>query len=302
MASITKLKTALSVLRLADRGALHYEDRLDAYLPESAAARAGVTLRMLFTHTIGLQGMEDELAPWTPDLTWSVVSEAALRVEPEVSPGTRLSYSDVNYVLLAMVVERLTDQPFAAACRELVLEPLGMEGYFAEEPPRPPAWIGDEPGPHTGTPLEWHNSAFFRSLCLLASGLVTTAAGALALIRAYAGVPDDFLRPETRVAATRDQSGGVAGGLGALDRPPEFRSHPWGLGPELHERAQPDFAPAQASPESFGHGGSSGCVTWADPTAGVAWSILGTRHIANWWGDPVLGEIGAEILAIAERG
>jgi CubicO group peptidase (beta-lactamase class C family) len=255
---------------------------------------------MLFTHTGGLQGMEDELAPWTPDLTWSVLSETALRVAPEVSPGTRLSYSDVDYDLLAMVVERLTDQPFPAACRELVLDPLGIEAYFAEEPPRPPAWIGDEPGPHTGTPLEWHNSAFFRSLCLPASGLVTTAAGALALVRACAGAPEDFLRPETRAAATRDQSGGVAGGYGPLHEPPHSSSHPWGLGPELRDGAQPLFAPAEASPGSFGHGGSSGCITWADPSAGVAWSILGTRHAANWWGDPVLGQIGAAILEIAK--
>ena len=299
VASITKLVTALGVLRLQDHGALHYEDRLDAYLPDSAAARAGVTLRMLFTHTGGLQGMEEELAPWTPDYSWPVETEAALRLAPEISPGTRLSYSDVDYVLLAMVVERLTNQSFAAACRELVLDPLGVDGYLAEEPPRPPAWIGDEPGPHTGTPIEWHNSAFFRSLCLPASGLITTAAGALALVRAFAGTPEDFLLPETRSAATRDQSGGVPGGLGALNEPPEFASHPWGLGPELHERAQPVFAPPEASPGSFGHGGSSGCVTWADPAAGVAWSILGTRHIANWWGDPVLGEIGALILANA---
>jgi len=69
VASITKLVTALCVLRLQDRGVLHYEDRLDAYLPDSAAARAGVTLRMLFTHTGGLQGMEEELAPWTPAST-----------------------------------------------------------------------------------------------------------------------------------------------------------------------------------------------------------------------------------------
>jgi CubicO group peptidase (beta-lactamase class C family) len=296
VASITKLATALSVLRLVDRGALRYEDRLDAYLPDAAAARAGVTLRMLFSHTGGLQGMEDELAPWTPEYSWPVESEAALRIAPQISPGTRLSYSDVDYVLLAMVVERLTDQPFPAACRELVLDPLGIEGYLAEEPPRSPAWIGDEPGPHTSTSLEWHNSAFFRSLCLPASGLVTTAAGALALVRAYAGQPADFLRPETRAAATRDQSGGVAGGLGGIHEPPEFPSHPWGLGPELHERAQPTFAPAAASARSFGHGGSSGCVAWADPAAGVAWSILGTRHVANWWGDPVLGEIGAAIL------
>jgi CubicO group peptidase (beta-lactamase class C family) len=69
----------------------------------------------------------------------------------------------------------------------------------------------------------------------------------------------------------------------------------------LHERAQPIFAPSESSPESFGHMGSSGCVTWADPSADVAWSILGTRHIANWWGDSALGDIGAEILSIAKR-
>jgi CubicO group peptidase (beta-lactamase class C family) len=66
----------------------------------------------------------------------------------------------------------------------------------------------------------------------------------------------------------------------------------------LRGSGQSTFAPSEASPESFGHGGSSGCVTWADPSAGVAWSFLGTRHVANWWGDPVFGEIGAEILTL----
>jgi len=181
-----------------------------------------------------------------------------------------------------MVVERLMDYPFPAVCRELVLEPLGMKGYFAEEPPRPPAWIGDEPGPRTGTPTEWHNSAHFRSLCLPASGLVTTAAGALALIRAFARVPDDCLRPETR-SATRDQSGGVAGGLSAVNEPPEFPSYPSGLGPGLRDHRDPFHVPAHASRNAFGHGGSIGCVAWVDPSAGLARSILGTRHMANWW-------------------
>ena len=299
VASITKLVTALSVLRLADRGVLHYEDRLDAYLPESAAARAGVTLAMLFTHTGGLQGMEEELGA----------------LDSRTTPGRRVR---------GCAARRAGDQPGdAPVVQRRRLCPAG-DGRRAIDGPNPFlklvasscsihwVWKGISPRSRRGhrrgsatsparTPaprLEWHNSAFFRSLCLPASGLVTTAAGALALVRAFAGVPDDFLRPETRAAATRDQSGEVAGGLGAVDEPPEFASHPWGLGPELYDRAQPIFAPAEASPESFGHGGSSGCVTWADPAAGVAWSILGTRHIANWWGDPVLGEIGAEILTL----
>src|SRR5215211_4930014 len=100
VASITKLATALSVLRLVDRGVLHYEDRLDAYLPESAAARAGVTLRMLFTHTGGLQGMENYDTPLPPAAAWAALTEVALHAAPEVLPGTRLSYSDIDYVLL----------------------------------------------------------------------------------------------------------------------------------------------------------------------------------------------------------
>jgi CubicO group peptidase (beta-lactamase class C family) len=253
---------------------------------------------MLFTHTGGLQGMEGYDERLQPAAAWTAVTEVALRAAPQIAPGTRVAYSDVDYVLLAMLVERVTGQAFPAVCRQLVLDPLGIEAYFAEEPPRAPAWIGDEPGPHTGTALEWHNSAYFRSLCLPASGLVTTAAGALALARAFAGVPDDFLSPETRDAATRDQTGGLGGNFfGALDEPPEFVSFPWGLGPELRLHRDPLSAPAQASPASFGHGGSSGCLAWVDPAASVAWAILGTRHVTAWWGVPLFGEIGAAILA-----
>lgn len=301
VASITKLATALSVLRLADAGALHYEDRLDVFLPESAAAQAGVTLRMLLTHTSGLQGWEEELAPWTPTLTWSAITEAATQIGPDVAPGSRVSYSDVEFVLLAMVVERLTSQAFPAACHHLVLDPLAIEGYLGEGPPRPPVWIGDEPGPHTGTALERHNSEFFRSLGLSASGLVTTAAGALALVRAFAGVPSDFLRVETRKAATRDQTGGASGGWGPINEPAEFASFPWGLGPDLREHRDPAVAPSLASDGSFGHVGSSGCAVWADPSAGVAWSILGTRHLAAWWDKPFFSDLGGAFLELARR-
>lgn len=53
VASITKLATALSVLRLVDVGEVQIDDRLDAYMPDAAAAASGVTLQVLFTHTAG---------------------------------------------------------------------------------------------------------------------------------------------------------------------------------------------------------------------------------------------------------
>jgi beta-lactamase class C len=299
VASITKLATALAVLRLHDAGALTYDDPLAIHLPEAVAARAGVTPRMLLSHTAGFNGWEFDLAPWEAGLTWPALAAAALRVEPAAAPGTRTAYNDVDYVHLAVVVERVTGESYHEAVRRLVLGPLGIEAYLGDEPPRPPAWIADVPGPDAGMPRDWLNSAFFRALGTPASGLVTDAAGALTLVRAFAW--GDFLAPATRAAATRDQTGGLPGGPPAsFHGPPPFASFPWGLGPALRPHRAPHFAPEQAGPASFGHSGSSGCVAWADPDAGIAWAILGTRHIAAWMGTPLMGELGAVVLAARE--
>ena len=67
----------------------------------------------------------DESLP--PGAAWEALKAEALRTAPQVAPGTRVLYTDVDYDLLAMVVERVTGEAFAAACRRLVLEPLGVE-------------------------------------------------------------------------------------------------------------------------------------------------------------------------------
>src|SRR6266540_5200865 len=54
VASITKLATALAVLRLAEEGALTPDDQLSEHLPEALAAQHGVTIRALLCHTGGL--------------------------------------------------------------------------------------------------------------------------------------------------------------------------------------------------------------------------------------------------------
>jgi beta-lactamase class C len=122
---------------------------------------------------------------------------------------------------------------------------------------------------------------------------VTTAEGALALIRAFQGYPAAFLRPETCAEATRDQTGGLAGGLVE----PLYWSHcPWGLGPELRGDKMPHWAPAQAGPGSYGHSGASGCLAWAVPAPGVAWAMLGTRTADSGWLLRRAPSIGAAIV------
>jgi CubicO group peptidase (beta-lactamase class C family) len=201
-----------------------------------------------------------ELAtPYDAELTWPAVARACLDVPLHAPPGARDEYTNVGYALLGVVVERVTGRSFAAEVAARVLAPLGAEAYLGTEPPRRPARV-EYSGPHAGTPVEPNNSALFRALALPGAGLVTTAAGALALVRAFRGVPTGLLRPETRAEATRDQTG---------DRTGVRR----GLGPALSS----DFAPAEAGPGAFGHAGGSGCLAWAAPSAGVAWAICTTR-------------------------
>jgi beta-lactamase class C len=287
VASVTKLATALAVLRLAAAGSVTLADPLTRHLPHAAAAVDGVTLRTLLCHTSGLpDDVAPVLAPYAPGLSWPQLAGACLATPLARAPHTHVTYSNVGYGLLGLVVEARTRRPFAAALHDLVLGPLAIEGYLGSEPPRAPALVTGRLGEHGGTDLEPFNSRFWRSLALPWAGLVTTAAGALALVTAYGGSPPhpDFLPPDLRAEAVADHAGDLPGGFGGWI---EWTPCPWGLGPELLGHKTPHMVGEGASPHSFGHSGYSGALAWCDPAAdggaGAACAILGgPRHLGAW--------------------
>lgn len=292
VASITKLATALTVLRLVDANAIALDDALAKYLPHAASARDGVTIRTLLCHISGLpEDIPPDDAPYTEELTWQKFAGACLRAPLERAPHTRVTYSNVAYALLAVIVERVTRENFSDALTKRVLEPLGIEAYLGAEPPRAPMALADIRSEHAGTPLEPFNSRFWRSLAFPFGGLVTNAEGALALVRAFQNIPENFLRRKTRGEAISDQTEGLGGGYGG---PFVYAHCPWGLGPDLRGEKKPHWTPPNASAQCFGHAGASGCVAWCEPTKNSAWAILGTRTADNGWllrGTPQLGEI-----------
>lgn len=294
IASITKLATALCVLRLVDAGAIGLDDPLARHLPDALAAQPDVTTRALLSHVSGLPlDVLDESALYAPGLSWPTLAAACLRTPLRWAPGSRVQYSNVGYGLLAIVVARLTGQDFPTALQSHVLRPLGIEAYLGVEPPRSPLVLADVRGPFAGSPLAPYNSPFWRSLALPWSGLLTTAAGALGLVRAFQGAPIGFLTLETLLAATANQTDALGGGLAP---PLIWPRCPWGLGPELRDDKTPHWAPATAGPDSFGHAGMSGGVAWAARGAGVSWAILGTRTADNGWLVRRGPAIGAAIL------
>jgi beta-lactamase class C len=295
VASITKMATALAVLRLCDTGVIALDDELEQHVPEAVAARPGVTLRALLCHAAGLPiDVAPGAAPYAAGLDWHALGQACMLTPPEAEPWARVQYSNVGYGLLALAVERRTDQPFADTLARLVLGPLGAEAYLGAEPPRPPAAQADVRGRHAGTPLEPFNSHFYRSLALPWAGLVTSAAGALAIVRAFRD--PRFLSPQLGAAASSDQTGGLAGGF---VEPLRWSPCPWGLGPDVLGAKSPHWAPPEAGADSFGHSGASGCLAWCAPGAGVAWAILGARTADNGWLLRRAPAIGAAILAAA---
>lgn len=294
VASITKLATALCVLRLADAGVLGLDDALQKYVPDAASACDGVTLRTLLCHTAGLpQDLSDGGTLYGTPLSWSDIARECLRVELERAPRTRVVYGNIGYGLLAIVVERVTQDNFDAVLQNLVLDPLQVEGYLGDEPPRAPMKIADVRSRHAGTEIEPYNSRYYRSLALPWSQLVTTPGGALKLARAYAGIPRGFLSDALRHEAVQNQTDNLPGGYGGHF---DYSHCTWGLGADIKGDKKPHWTPPNASAQTFGHAGASGCVVWHDPAAKVSWGIFGTRTADNAWLVRAAPKIGAAIL------
>ncbi|GAA3305637.1 hypothetical protein GCM10020295_59860 [Streptomyces cinereospinus] len=122
LASLTKLFTAVAAVQQIERGTLAIDGPVGAYLPEfRAAARHGVTVRGLLTHTSGLR-------PDLPLYDCPTADErlALLRAEAPAGPPGVHRYSDLNLLLLQYVLERVTGRPLDVLVRDGITRPLGM--------------------------------------------------------------------------------------------------------------------------------------------------------------------------------
>lgn len=124
LASITKVFTALGVLRLVDAGRLALEEDLGRHIP----ALAGVSAEDLLLHRAGFPAV-DALRHYGPDRDANM--ERILAME-RTSPGA-FRYSDLGYIALGEVIERVSAKPLDEAIRDLVCEPLGLEARFRPE-------------------------------------------------------------------------------------------------------------------------------------------------------------------------
>jgi CubicO group peptidase (beta-lactamase class C family) len=149
-ASITKTMTAIAILQLRDRGLLSLDDAAVHYVPELRQVHdeygpvEAITIRQLLAHS---GGFRNPTWPWDCDdsancdwqpfepTKWAQVAAMLPYTHVAFKPGTRWSYSNLGYVFLGQIIERLTGDDFEVYIDKNILRPLGMySSYFDRAP------------------------------------------------------------------------------------------------------------------------------------------------------------------------
>jgi CubicO group peptidase (beta-lactamase class C family) len=141
LASVTKQFTATAVMLLVRDGKLGYEDSLTGIFPGFPAYGRAITIRHLLNHTSGLPDYEDLMPPSDPSIPLEKVQIKDAGVLEllerqnggKSAPGTRWAYSNSGYVVLGLVVEKVSGRPYSEFLRDRIFAPLGMMNTLAYE-------------------------------------------------------------------------------------------------------------------------------------------------------------------------
>ncbi len=125
LASLTKvIATTTAVMQLVEQGKVRLNDPVAKYLPEFAQnGKDDVTLRQLLTHYSGLAPDLDLKMPWEGKET---AYRMAFAETPQDPPGSRFSYSDINFIVLGALVERVSGESLDEYCQRHIFLPLKM--------------------------------------------------------------------------------------------------------------------------------------------------------------------------------
>jgi CubicO group peptidase (beta-lactamase class C family) len=130
-ASLSKvLATAPAVLKLAEEGRIKLDAKLVDYFPECAnGGKENITIRHLLTHSSGLPAGLPAKPAWHGDAAAHALACSQVVTHP---PGTFFRYSDINYILLGQLVQKVSGMPLADFARTRIFEPLKMvdTGYL----------------------------------------------------------------------------------------------------------------------------------------------------------------------------
>jgi SSS family transporter len=221
MASLSKcLSTSVAIMQLYEQGKLQFDDPVVKYLPAFAAAgKSNITIRQLLTHYSGLREDVQLTDAWTGK---GEGVKRAMESVPYGPPGKTFKYSDINFITLGAIVEKLSGEPLDVYATNHIFDPLGMTqtAYLTPHCPH----LFDQP--ETSGPIAGRSNCIsqlvdiktHKPLPILLPGGSTIDATKIAPTAHNDDKPmadDRLLRGEVHDPSTR-RMGGVAGHAGVF--------------------------------------------------------------------------------------
>ncbi|PIS05111.1 MAG: serine hydrolase [Candidatus Buchananbacteria bacterium CG10_big_fil_rev_8_21_14_0_10_42_9] len=269
IASITKVITATAVMVLVDQGAVSLDDSIKKYLPEPAQVNADkITIRHLLTHTSGLpRHVPDNVDIRKRQGTLRDFYESATNAPLIFNPGSRYSYSNVGYLLLRQLVERVSNKSLGDFTLNHIFMPLGMTGAaygLGYNKLRETVMCElDSMKAYAGTEADeaWNwNSQYWRSLGAPWGGVIASARDMIKFMTS-------FLTLDKHPVLSRSSAQAM------LTNQLERLEKKQGLGFNLDSSS----FPVSAGTSVFGHSGATGVTTWAHVESGVVFVIFTSR-------------------------
>jgi uncharacterized protein YbbC (DUF1343 family)/CubicO group peptidase (beta-lactamase class C family) len=126
VASLTKvIATTTAVMQLVEKGKVSLEDRVAKYWPEFRNnGKEPITIRHLLTHYSGLQPNLSLKPEWSG---YEMALQKIVEERPISPPGNRFVYSDMNFVILGELIQRISGQKLDVYCKDHIFNPLGMK-------------------------------------------------------------------------------------------------------------------------------------------------------------------------------
>jgi len=287
LASLTKpLVTGLLCARRIELGELTLDSSVSHYLPEfDRTDKQMITIRELLTHSSGLPAWRPLylLTEEQPDRAAGAIANLDL----EYKPGTRVVYSDLGFIALGILLERLTGQRLADLAKREILEALNLQQtFFNPEIALQTGIAACETGNAYEVDMckqmgagEYANSrqrviwgevhdgnAYFLGGAAGHAGLFSTARESFVLAQQFLGGLSKLLTAETCAMFRENMTKGLE----------EARSIGWQLA-----ATKDSTAGAHLPPDSFGHNGFTGTCVWIDPERERIFILLTNRTHAH---------------------
>ncbi|MFF9349295.1 serine hydrolase domain-containing protein [Streptomyces sp. NPDC014734] len=254
--SITKTFTATVLLQLQAEGRLDLDDPVEKWLPGVVRGHGHdgrkITVRQLLNHTSGIYSYTEDPAfqekvfgsgflqhrydTWTPKQLVAV----ATAHEPDFAPGSSWNYSNTNFVLAGMVVEKVTGRPYGKAIENRIVKPLKLRATSApgtdSRMPEPNSRAYSKLSNETGGPT-YDVTELNPSIAGAAGEMVSDANDLQTFYRALLKgrlLPAAEMKEMTSTVQVSPDLPGVGYGLGLMRQKLSCGKEVWGHGGGIH--------------------------------------------------------------------